>query len=167
MGEIKRFDLTNGYAIVQLTKKYKEGTMSVEDASSQALPKIRREKKAAQVMNGASFNTLEDFATNHGVTTSNASAVTRKAPTIPGAGREPLVIGKAFALAEGETSGLIKGETGIFMIKVTKREEAITLSNFTTFAKTLTTQNQNAVNTNVFNALKENADIEDNRATFY
>ena len=167
VGEIKRFDLTNGYAIVQLTKKYKEGTMSVEDASSQALPKIRREKKAAQVMNGASFNTLEDFATNHGVTTSNASAVTRKAPTIPGAGREPLVIGKAFALAEGETSGLIKGETGIFMIKVTKREEAITLSNFTTFAKTLTTQNQNAVNTNVFNALKENADIEDNRATFY
>ena len=48
VGDIKRFDLTNGYAIVQLTKKYKEGVMSVEDASAQALPKIRRDKKAEQ-----------------------------------------------------------------------------------------------------------------------
>jgi peptidyl-prolyl cis-trans isomerase D len=167
VGDIKRFDLTNGYAIVQLTKKYKEGTMSVEDASATALPKIRREKKAEQVMGKASVSTLEDFATNHGVTTSNATAVTRKAPTIPGAGREPMVVGKAFTMAEGETSGIIKGETGMFMIKVTKKEAAAELPNFSTFANTLAGQRRNAVNTGVFNALKEGAEIEDNRATFY
>ena len=167
VGEIKRFDLTNGYAIVQLTKKYKEGTMSVEDASSVALPKIRREKKAEQVMGKASIATLEDFATNHGVTTSNASAVTRKAPTIPGAGREPLVVGKVFTLAEGETSGLIKGETGVFMVKLTKKNDGVSLPNYSTFANTLAGQNRNTVNTGVYNALKEGADIEDNRATFY
>ena len=110
---------------------------------------------------------MEDFATNHGVATSNASAVTRKAPTIPGAGREPLVVGKAFALADGETSGLIKGETGVFMVKVTKKEDATSLPNFSTFASTLSNQNRTSVNTNVYNALKESADIEDNRATFY
>ena len=167
VGEIKRFDLTNGYAVVQLTKKYKEGTMSVEDASSQALPKIRKEKKAAQIMGKATVTTLEDFATNHGVTVSNATAVTRKAPTIPGAGREPLVVGKAFALNDGETSGLIKGETGVFMVKLTKKEDAISLPNYSTFTGTLTNQNRNAVNTGVYNALKEGAEIEDNRATFY
>jgi len=167
VGDIKRFDLTNGYAIVQLTKKYKEGTMSVEDASSTALPKIRKEKKAEQIMGKASVTTLEDFATNHGVTTSNATAVTRKAPTIPGAGREPLVVGKAFGSSEGEVAGPFKGETGIFMIKVTKKEDAVTLPNFSTFANTLAGQNRNTVNTGVYNALKEAADIEDNRATFY
>lgn len=167
VGEIKRFDLTNGYAIVQLTKKFKEGTMSVEDASSIALPKIRRDKKAEQVMGKATVNTLEDFATNYGVTTSNASAVTRKAPTIPGAGREPLVVGKAFGLTEGETSGLIKGETGVFMVKLTKKEDAVSLPNYSTFTNTLADQNRNTINTGVYNALKEGADIEDNRATFY
>lgn len=167
VGDIKRFDLTNGYAVVQLTKKYKEGTMSVEDASSVALPKIRRQKKAELIMGKANVTSLEDFATNHGVSTSKATAVTRKAPTIPGAGREPLVVGKAFGLAEGETSGLIKGETGVFMVKVTKKEDAASLQNFSTFANTLTTQNQSTVNTGVYNALKEGADIEDNRATFY
>ena len=167
VGEIKRFDLTNGYAVVQLTKKYKEGTMSVEDASSQALPKIRREKKAEQVMGKAAVTTLEDFATNYGVTTSNATAVTRKAPTIPGAGREPLVVGKVFALTDGETSGLIKGETGVFMVKLTKKEEAVSLPNYSTFTSTLTGQNRTSVNPGVYNALKEGAEIEDNRATFY
>ena len=167
VGDIKRFDLTNGYAIVQLTKKFKKGTMSVEDASSQALPKIRREKKAEQIMGKATVTSLEDFATNHGVTTSNATAVTRKAPTVPGAGREPLVVGKAFALTEGETSSLIKGETGVFMIKLTKKEEGVSLPNYSTFTNTLANQNRNAVNNGVFNALKEGAEIEDNRATFY
>ena len=167
VGDIKRFDLTNGYAVVQLTKKYKEGTMSVEDASATALPKIRKDKKAEQIMGKANVTSLEDFATNHGVTTSNASAVTRKAPTIPGAGREPLVVGTAFSLAEGGTSGLIKGETGVFMVKLTKKEAAADIANFSTFANTISNQSRNSVNTSVFNALKENADIEDNRATFY
>ncbi len=167
VGEIKRFDLTNGYAIVQLTKKYRKGTMSVEDASSTALPKIRREKKAEQIMRKTTVTTLEDFATNNGVTTSNASAVTRKAPTIPGAGREPLVVGKAFSLAEGETSQLIKGETGVFMVKLTKKEDAVSLPNYSTDTNRLTNQNRTAVNTGVYNALKGGAEIEDNRATFY
>ncbi len=167
VGDIKRFDLTNGYAVVQLTKKFKKGVMAVEDASATALPKIRKDKKAAQIMSKASVTALEDFATNHGVTVSTATAVTRKTPTIPGAGREPFVVGKAFNLGENQASDLIKGETGVFMIKVTKKEEGAALSNFSTFANTLTTQNRNAVNNQVYNALKEGADIEDNRATFY
>ncbi|MEM8507973.1 MAG: peptidylprolyl isomerase [Bacteroidota bacterium] len=167
VGDIKRFDLTNGYAVVQLTKKYKEGAMAVEDASATALPKIRKQRKAAQIMAKGNFATLDDFATNNGVTVSTATAVTRKTPTIPGAGREPFVIGKAFALEENQTSGLIEGETGVFMVQVTKKEEGATLSNFSTFANTLSTQNRNAVNSQVYNALKEGADIEDNRATFY
>ena len=141
--------------------------MAVEDASATALPKIRKDKKAAQIMSKANVTTLEDFATNQGVTVSTATAVTRKTPTIPGAGREPFVVGKAFTLGENQTSELLKGETGVFMVKVTKKEEGITLSNFSTFANTLTTQNRNAVNNQVYNALKEGADIEDNRATFY
>ncbi len=167
VGEIKRFDLTNGYAVVQLTKKHKEGLMAAEDASASVLPKIRKEKKAAQIMAANAGRTMDEIVANNGVTVSTASSITRKSPTIPGAGKEPLVVGKAFGLQEGQTSELIKGESGVFMVKLTKKNEAVELPNFSTFSNTLSTSNRNAVNSAVYNALKEGAEIEDNRAIFY
>ncbi len=167
VGDIKRFDLAKGYAVVQLTKKFKEGVMETEDASATVLPKIRKEKKAAQIIAANKGKDLQAFAKDNNVTVSNGSALTRKSPTIPGAGREPLVVGKAFSLEEGQSSGFIEGETGVFMIKLTKKIPAAELQNFSTFGQTLTTANRNAVNGAVYNALKEAAEIEDNRATFY
>ncbi|GMN09946.1 peptidylprolyl isomerase [Croceitalea sp. MTPC9] len=167
VGSIKRFDLTNGYAVVQLTKKYKEGLMASEDASATALPKIRKERKAAQIIAANKGKSLEDLASANNVTVSTASALTMKSPTIPGAGREPLVVGSAFTLEEGASSDLLKGETGVFMVKVTKKTPAAEIQNFSTYAKTLSTSNTNRVNSAVYNALKEGADIEDKRATFY
>ncbi|WP_350293035.1 peptidylprolyl isomerase [uncultured Croceitalea sp.] len=167
VGAIKRFDLANGYAVVQLTKKYKEGLMSSEDASATALPKIRKERKAAQIIDANKGKSLEDLASSNNVTVSTASALTMKSPTIPGAGREPFVVGNAFTLEEGATSNLLKGETGVFMVKATKKIPAAELQNFSTYAKTLSTSNANRVNSAVYNALKEGAEIEDKRATFY
>ena len=110
---------------------------------------------------------MEDIAKEANVSISNATALTVKSPTIPGAGSEPAVVGSAYALGEGETSGLIEGQTGIFMISVTKKEEAPKLDNYSTYANTLKTASASKVNTAVYNALKEAAEIEDNRANFY
>ncbi len=167
VGDIKRFDLTNGYAVVQLTKTYKEGAMSSEDASASVLPILRKEKKAAQIMAANKDKAMDAIASDNNVTVSTASALTRKTPTIPGAGREPLIVGNAFALAEGNESALIKGETGIFKLKVTGKVDAISLPNYSTYSNTLNTSNANRVNGAVYDALKEGAEIEDKRATFY
>ncbi len=167
VGAIKRFNINNGYAVVQLTKKYEEGLMASEDASATALPKIRKERKAEKIMLANQGKDMDAIAKDNNVTVSNASALTMKSPTIPGAGREPLVVGTAFALEEGKTSSLIEGETGVFMLKVTKKEEAPKIDNFSTYANSLKTNASNRVNNEVYNALKEKADIEDKRATFY
>jgi len=68
---------------------------------------------------------------------------------------------------EGETSGLIEGNTGVFMIKVTKKEAASKMDNYSTYANTLKTAAAGKVNSAVYNALKEASDIEDKRDTFY
>lgn len=167
VGEIKRFNINNGYAVVQLTKKHSEGLMSPEDASATALPKIRKERKAEQIITANQGKALDVMAKDNNVTVSNASALTMKSPTIPGAGREPMVVGTAFSLAQEGISTLIEGETGIFLVKVTKKEEAPTLENFSTYANTLKTNASNRVNSAVYNALKEGAEIEDKRAIFY
>ncbi|MGJ8733353.1 MAG: peptidylprolyl isomerase [Cellulophaga sp.] len=167
VGDIKRFSVNNGYAVVQLTGKYAEGLMSVEDASFMVLPKLRKEKKAAQIIAANKGKDLDAIAKANNVSASTASALTMKSPTIPGAGREPFVVGNAFGLNQGETSGLLEGETGVFMVSVTKKEEAPKLENYSTYANMVQTTATQRVNSAVYNALKKSAEIEDNRAMFY
>ena len=45
VGDYKRFTVSGGIVIAQLTSKSEAGLMSVEDASVTALPEIRKEKK--------------------------------------------------------------------------------------------------------------------------
>ena len=167
VGDIRRFNINNGYAVVQLTAKYAEGVMSVEDASATVLAEIRKQKKADQIMQGNAGKSLEELASSNNTIISTASALTIKAPTIGGAGREPLVVGAGFSLEQGQVSELIQGETGVFKIEVTKKEVSPELPNYATYANTLGSANANRVNTAVFAALKNKSDIEDNRAVFY
>lgn len=167
IGDIKRFNINNGYAVVQLVAKYKEGTMTVEDASAAVLPIIRKERKAAQIIGAHKGKAMDAIVSDAAQSLANATGLTVKSPTIPGAGSEPAVVGAAFAMAEGDESDLIEGNSGVFMIKLTKKEEAPKLDNYSTYANTLKTSTASRVNTAVYDALKGASEIDDNRATFY
>ncbi|MDT7829251.1 SurA N-terminal domain-containing protein [Pricia sp. S334] len=167
VGDIKRFDLTRGYAVVQLTKKYEEGLMSVEDASATVLPKLRKERKADQIISENEGKSIEEIAKDNNLSTSTASALTVKSPTIPGAGSEPAVVGAAFAMKKDDTSELIEGNTGVFKFTVTGKVPAPTLDNYSTYANSVKNSREAQVSTEVYNALKQASEIEDNRAVFY
>ncbi len=164
VGDYKRFTVSGGIVIAQLTSKSEAGLMSVEDASVTALPEIRKEKKAKLIMDRVSATTLEEFAKAENQNVRSSVAINMKNPTISGAGNEPMVVGTAFGLNEGETSGLIKGNTGVFMVQTTKKTPATELENYQPFANQVSTQKLNSVQNRLYNALKEAAEIEDNRA---
>jgi hypothetical protein len=138
--------------------------MRVEDASATALPAIRKEKKAQMIRDRVSAKTLEDLAAAESTTVRTASAINMKTPTLSGAGREPIIIGSAFGLNEGETSGLIDGVNGVYMVQVTKVIPAVELDNYQTFANQIEKRKASVVTSKLYNALKEAAEIEDNRA---
>ena len=167
VGDVKRFSILDGYVIVQLTRKSPKGLMSIAEASSLVLPKLRNAYKAKQIMTNLSGDDLEAIASSQGITVQNATAITMAAPTIPGAGAEPEVVGAAFAKAAGETTGLIAGEKGVFKVRVTAVNNAPALDNYASFAKQLNSAATPAVNTKVYQALKNAADIQDNRANFF
>ncbi len=164
VGDVKRFNVPGGYAIVQITGINEAGLMNIEDASVTVLPEIRKQKKAKLIREGVSASTLNDFASAKGQTVRSASAINMKNPTIAGAGLEPLVVGTAFGLEVGKTSGLITGEKGVFMVEVTGKTPAVELDNYQSSANQVSQTKLNAVNTRLFEALKEAAQIEDNRA---
>ena len=164
VGDIKRFNIPNGYVIAQLVAKHEKGLMSVEDATARVLPIVRKEKKAKLIKDRVSVTTLNELATAEKTSVRTASGINMKNPTISGAGREPLVVGAAFGLKEGETSGLIEGSNGVYMVQVTKVTPAVELDNYQAAANRVEQQKASAVNTKLYNALKEAAEIEDNRA---
>ena len=167
-GDYKRFSVpTGGYVVVQLAAINKKGLMSVENASVTAIPEIRKEKKAKLIREKIKATTVDEVAKNQNVSVSTAAAVNMKTPTLSGAGQEPKVVGTAFGLKEGQTSKLIDGNKGVFIIEVTKVTEAPKLENYQANTNRLSTTRVNSAQTTVFNALKEAADIEDNRAKFY
>ena len=168
VGDFKSFNVSGGgFVVAKVTAVNEAGLMSVEKASVTALPEIRKEKKAKLIQDRISATTLEAIASDEGQTVKTALAVNMKNPTLSGAGREPKVIGTAFGLEEGATSKLIIGDNGVYSIQLTKLTPAEPLPNYQAAANRVGQAKSNAVNTQLYNALKDAADIEDNRATFY
>ncbi|MBW1295476.1 peptidylprolyl isomerase [Aquimarina litoralis] len=167
VGDVKRFEVTDGYAVVQLTGKASKGVQKVEDASLTVKPILIKEKKAEMLKKKISGSTLDDIAKNQSQTVKTASALNMKTPTISGAGTEPKVVGAAFALESGQISGPVVGNNGVYVVEVTKKTPASGLDTYMSYSVQESKTQANAVNSRVFNALKEAAEIEDKRANFY
>ncbi len=166
VGDVKRFNIPGGYVIAQLTRKSPEGLMSVSEASAKVTPILRNKKKAEKIRASISGSTVQDVANSQNVQVQTATAVTMANPTIPGAGSEPKVVGAAFGEKAGETTGLIDGKTGVFKVRVLAVNKAPELDNYASYVNQLNA-GTNAVNNQLYQALKKKADIEDNRANFY
>lgn len=164
VGDVKRFTTSTGYVAVQLVAKHKAGLQSVEEASAIAIPAIRKEKKAKLIRDRVSATNLEDLAAAENTTVRTAMAVTMTSPVLSGAGREPIIVGAAFGLKEGETSSLIDGANGVYMLEVTKYTPAVELDNYQSYANQVEARKVAVVTSKLYSALKEAADIEDNRA---
>ncbi len=167
IGDVKRFSTNGGYVIAQLTRRSPKGLMSVAEASAIVSPKIRNKKKAAKIRAGISGESLQDIASSQGLTVQTATAITMAAPTLAGAGSEPLAIGAAFSKEVGGATELIDGEKGVFKLKVLAINNAPDLETYATYSNQLNSAATPAVNTKVYQALKKGADIEDNRSNMF
>ena len=165
IGDVDRFTVDNGFVVAQLTEKTPEGYVSASEGSARVLPVLRKKKKAQIIMANAKETDLSSLATANNVTVRSANAVTLKSPLL--SNREPKVVGAAFAMAEGETSTLLEGEEGVYMIEVNKLEVAPAIDSYASYSNKLLTDRRSNVNTKVYDALKERAEIEDNRKEVY
>ena len=168
VGDFKSFNISGGgFVVAKITAVNEKGLMSVEKASVTALPEIRKEKKAALIIGRISATTLDAIASEEGQTVRTAISVNMKNPTLSGAGREPKVIGTVFGLTEGATSKLVVGLNGVYAVQLTKLTTASELPNYQAAANRVGQAKSNAVNSKLYTALKDAAEIEDNRASFY
>ena len=167
-GDIKRFSLQNGgYVIAMLTSINDQGMMSYEKSSITALPKVKNQKKAEKIIKNISSSNLDEIASQNNVEVQTALSVNLNNPVISGVGNEPSVVGYAMGLSKDVTSSAIIGNSGVFYIYVTDRRKASSLENYQNMINMISSTRSTNVRTKSYTALKDKADIEDFRSTFY
>jgi len=171
VGDVKSFDTGNGYIVARVTKKSKKGLKSPEEASAVVTPILKKQKQAEQIKSQISSSDLNAVASTFGVTKQKATSINMSNPIVPGAGREPKIVGAAFAMEEGATSQPLQGNSGVYVIQLLEKSEAQALPSYRAVAKEETEKRtrslMNPRTSPIIEALKNSKDIEDNRHLVY
>lgn len=166
VNSIKRFEIPKvGHLIARLKNVNEEGLMNIEDARTRVEPILKNKKKAEKIMAKMKGASLEAIATANAVQVQNAADVTLESPMVGASGYEPKVVGLAFSTAANKLSAPIEGNASVFVLKTANVTKALPTEDYSAQLNALKSQNASGVN-RVFPALKEKAEIEDNRFQF-
>jgi len=164
--EVRRFDIGNdGYAVVKLVKRNKKG-LSLGSSKLAIRTLLLNRKKAKQINDKMTASSLDEIAKEFNLKVNSSNAVSLGTPTLPGVGRVPELIGGLTTLKTEQLYKNIEAKSGVFAVKIVKKDEPTALENYKSFTKTVSNKLQ-AKNAKAYEALKKFANIEDNRAIFY
>ena len=168
---VKLDDQNNRIVVAMLTNITEEGTQNLEDVRFQVESAVKREKSAEALkeeFNTALSNTsnIDELAKTMNLAPEAASLLSFSSNTIPD-GFEPNVVGAFYGTEEGQMSKPVVGNSGVYVVSTEGVKESAAPKDFTALKKQLEGQLHPRANFEVFNALKELAEIEDNRSKFY
>lgn len=167
IGDVKRFEIVNvGHVIVKLKSIAEKGLMSVEEARPQVEAVLKNKKKAELISKKMTGASLEAIAAKNKVAVANAVDLSIESPNVPGAGFEPKVVGMAFTSKAGQVSKPIQGNSGVYVINTKTVTKAPAIQKYTDYINKMKQQVVN-YSGRVLPALKNDADITDDRADFY
>jgi peptidyl-prolyl cis-trans isomerase D len=166
-------ELSNQFVVLQLQEKIPEGTRPFSEVRGQIENIVRNNKRQSEVLSRVSEMTgsdtgLEQLAEMAEKEVQTAENIRMSSATIPGAGREPKIIGAIFAVDEGQLTEPVEGETAVFVIRVESKEmasvEQLTEAERSQIRSQLEQQKVSAFNQVFIDELKDNASITDNRS---
>lgn len=165
------FEINDQYVVATLTGKRDKGYARVEDVKEELTAAVRNEVKAKQIiekLKGAT-GSLDQIAANYGpdAIIREAEEVSLASGALPGLGLEPVAIGKAFGLKPGSRTAPIEGQGGVVIVELVNLTTAPEVQDLSGVKVQLVNTRASRVESNAFEALKEKADIKDNRVRFF
>lgn len=162
------FEVGNKFVVCIISEVKAKGEPSYEDLYEVFKAAATREKKAEMYQDKmAGFESLDALSAELGEEVKTAQGLSLNAYSIPGAGREPKVVGQVATLAVGNISFPIEGTSGVYVVEVTNVTEAPEKDNYNVSRTTLANKITSGLDFGVYNALREKAQVEDNRYKFY
>ncbi len=170
----KVYESEDAFIVARLVGIQKKGQLPLEavkkridsKVKNEARAKILKEKINKAIDEGSS---LEAAAKKLGKSIANVEEASFANPVIPGVSQEPAVIGTVFGLQPNTPSKAIKGETGVYAVEVESfvNPDKLIESEIKTQRDIQLSAYQQAAFSAIFEALKGEAKIDDNRIRFY
>ena len=166
VGEVKRFEIANvGNIIAKLKKVNEEGLTPVEDARPGIEPILKNKKKAEILKAKMKGNSLDAVAKASGSAVQQAVDITLENANLPNVGQEKKVVGTAFSTAVNKISAPIEGNSGVYVVQTKVITKAPVLKSHADYIAKVKSQ-VSGYSGRVIPALKDEAEIEDNRIKF-
>ena len=165
------FDLDDRYVVAVMTGEVEEGTKPLDLVKEEITPAVKNELKGKLIIDklNAQKGTLEEIATAFGkdASVNSSSDLKLNTNTLPGIGLDPLAVGVAFSLENGKRSAPVAGENGVFIIEVKNKTVSPEMGDYSIYKNQALQNLYNRVSATIADALKNDADIEDERYKFY
>ena len=168
VGDVRRFDLADGYIVAKIIQFNKRRLTNIDNIRDKISEIILNDKKFSFLKNKyKSTIDIESIATENNIQIENASAVTQSDPILVGAGSEPYIIGSSFSLMEDEISELLKGNNGIYIVKLKSKQTAEEL-NLSQYITNLSIESElQRMSLLIPEILESKSEIVDNRSFYY
>ncbi len=166
----KVFTFGDKYVIAHLTDIKDKGYLPLDYVKEQVTAEVRKIKKGellAEKITNAGGGSIDAIAQKLNVTAADADNINFTNGYAAGIGNEPKVIGAIFSTKPNQLTKPIIGDNGVTIVLVKSINEGVTTKDFSANIKQITDQRKSRSDYELFNALKEKANIEDNRGKFY
>ena len=163
-------EIGDKFIIAVNTKITEEGEPSFEDVKDIFEGFVILDKKKEMITAEMEGKTdLDELAASMGLQVQTATSIPFSSNNIPGGGSgDDEIIGEAFTLDIGDISVPLTGVSGIYVIELTdKQVPELEDLDSELFADDIDGRYETRVNSGVFSALREDADVVDNRLDFY
>lgn len=165
------FDFGDNFVIATLVSATEEGVARFEEVRARVELAVLKEKKLQFLANKAKTamegkTDLETIASELGTTVRNAANINFTSVQIPGIGMEPKVTGTATNLSPDQISQPITGNNGVYVVKVISINESEN-QNVEAEKQRLAQNLTFRAASQAYNAHREKAEVEDQRAKFY
>ncbi|MBK9175072.1 MAG: peptidylprolyl isomerase [Flavobacteriales bacterium] len=161
-------DAGENYVVAVLKSIKDEGAPELEHVREAFTKEVVKQKKAETYVAKLKDKTdLNAAATELGSRVETASDLPFNTFSLPGGYSEFEVVGKVFALQNGQVSVPMTGDNGVYVVSMTSKVEAPEGTDVETERASLRSRLQSRAENGVFNALREAAGVVDNRYMFY
>jgi len=165
------FELTNQYLVAMMVSEIEEGTAPLKNVKLEISNKIKNQKKGDIILEKLSglSGSLEEIAEQYGEGANVYAAPDLKlnSNSLPNVGISPVGVGKAFSLEQGKQSKPFKDENGVLVLELVSIAESAEIADYNIYSTQVQQRRDNTTSFDLSEAVKENADILDNRYKFY
>ena len=161
------FECGEQFVVAALTEVNEGEYRTIDEVRMELTMQATADKKAEYLMAQLKdVKTLEEAAELFGAEIQTAENVTLASSRLGGAGIEPAVIGTALALENNATSAPVKGNAGVYMVRIGEKTVAEGELNAATEISNMNMRTSYSVPYQAIALIEDKAVIEDNRARF-